>query len=152
MKINIIAIGKIKEKFISDAISEYTKRLSKYAEIALVELPECNSAKSVAEQQEFESSALLKKAKGFVILTEVDAREMTSPEFASYLNKKTVDGVSEFSILIGGSHGHSAELKKSADLQLSFSKMTFPHQLFRVLVLEQVYRAMTILANTPYHK
>lgn len=152
MKVNVIAIGKIKEKYISDAIAEYAKRMSRYADFKVIELPDAPQGKSPEEQKRIESEELLSKAKGFVIALDPRGKELTSEDFANLIQTKCTDGISEFSLLIGGSHGHTDELRAKADFVLSFGKPTFPHQLFRVMTCEQVYRAMTIIAGTPYHK
>ena len=152
MKINVIAIGKIKEKYLTDAILEYSKRMSRYADFKVIELPDAPSGKSPEEQRKIESEALLAKAKGFIIALDFRGKEFSSEDFAHLIETKCSEGYSEFSFLIGGSHGHTDELRSRADLLLSFGKMTFPHQLFRVMVCEQIYRAMTIINGTPYHK
>lgn len=152
MKINVIAIGKIKEKYFSDAIAEYVKRCSRYADVKVVELPDAPPSKSAEEQKRIESELLLSKAKGYVVAMDMRGKQLSSEEFANLIKTKCSDGESEFSFLIGGSHGHTDELRAKADMIISFSKATFPHQLFRVLLCEQVYRALSINAGTPYHK
>ena len=152
MKINVFAIGKIKEKYFVDAIAEYSKRLSRYADFKVVELPDAPPAKTADEQRKFESDELLAKAKGFVIALDPRGKELSSEDFATLLSTKCTEGHSEFSLLIGGSHGHTDDLRAKADLVLSFGKPTFPHQLFRVMTCEQIYRALTIINGTPYHK
>ncbi len=152
MKINIVAIGKIKEKYFSDAIAEYVKRCSRYADVKVIELPDAPPSKSAEEQKYIESNLLLSKAKGYVIAMDMRGKQLTSEGFADLIKTKCADGVSEFSFLIGGSHGHTDELRAKADMILSFSQGTFPHQLFRVMLCEQVYRALSINAGTPYHK
>ena len=152
MKISVVAIGKIKEKYISDAIAEYAKRMSRYSDFKVIELPDAPQGKSPEEQKRIESEELMAKAKGFVIALDPRGKELSSEDFASLIQTKCNDGVSEFSLLIGGSHGHTDELRTKADMVLSFGKMTFPHQLFRVMTCEQVYRAFTIINGTPYHK
>ncbi len=152
MKINVIAIGKIKEKYFVDAISEYQKRLTKYADFKIIELPDAPPQKSVEEQKQIESASLLSKAKGFVVAMDLRGKQLSSEQLGECIDKLKVDGVSEISFLIGGSHGHTDELRAKANLLLSFGKATFPHQLFRVMLSEQIYRALTINAGTPYHK
>ena len=152
MKINIIAIGKIKEKYFTDAINEYIKRCSRFAEVKIIELPDAPPSKSPDEQRKIESEQLLSKAKGFVIATDMRGKQLSSEGLADFIKSKCLDGESEFSFLIGGSHGHTDDLRKKADLLLSFSLGTFPHQLFRVMLCEQVYRTLSIINNTPYHK
>lgn len=152
MKINVIAIGKIKEKYFSDAIAEYLKRASRFAEVKVIELPDAPQGKTPSEQQRIESEQLLSKAKGFVVAMDFRSKEFSSEALADLIKTKCSDGESEFSFLIGGSHGHTDELRSKANLVLSFGKPTFPHQLFRVMLCEQIYRALTINANLPYHK
>lgn len=152
MKINVIAIGKIKEKYLVDAIAEYSKRMSRYADFNVVELPDAPQGKTADEQKKIESDALLAKAKGFIVALDFRGKEMSSEDFAHFFKTKCTEGISEFSFLIGGSHGHTDELRQKADMLISFGKMTFPHQLFRVMLAEQIYRAFCINAGTPYHK
>lgn len=152
MKINIIAIGKIKEKYFSDAIAEYVKRASRYADVKVVELADAPPSKTSEEQRKIESDLLLCKAKGFVVAMDMRGKELSSEGLAELIKSKCTLGESEFSFLIGGSHGHTEELRQSADMLLSFGKNTFPHQLFRVMLSEQIYRALCINAGTPYHK
>ena len=152
MKINVIAIGKIKEKYLSDAIAEYAKRMSRYADFKVIELPDAPQGKTAEEQKKIESDALLSKAKGYIVALDPRGKELGSDDFAELIKTKCTEGQSEFSFLIGGSHGHTDELRAQADLVLSFGKPTFPHQLFRVMTCEQIYRAFTIINGTPYHK
>lgn len=152
MKINIIAIGKIKEKYFADAINEYVKRASRYADVKVVELADAPPSKSPEEQRKIESDLLLGKAKGYIVAMDMRGKELSSEGLAELIKSKCTLGESEFSFLIGGSHGHTEELRQKADMLLSFGKNTFPHQLFRVMLSEQIYRALCINAGTPYHK
>ncbi len=152
MKINVVAIGKIKEKYFQDAIGEYLKRSSRYADVKVIELSDAPPSKSAMEQQRIESESLLSKTKGFTIAMDSRGKQLSSEELAKLIDIKCADGVGEFSFLIGGSHGHTDELRDRADMMISFGKNTFPHQLFRVMLLEQIYRALSINAGTPYHK
>lgn len=152
MKINIVAIGKIKEKFFADAIEEYVKRCSRYGDVRIVELPEAPQGKSPDEQRRIESAQLLDKAKGYIVLTDARGEQLSSEGLAAFIADKAVDGVKEISFLIGGSFGHTDELRRRADMMISFGKITYPHQLFRVVLTEQIYRAFTINAGTKYHK
>lgn len=152
MKINVVAIGKIKEKYFADAIAEYVKRAGRYAEVNVVELADAPPSKTADEQRKIESDALLSKAKGFVIAMDMRGAELSSDALAKLVKDKCAQGESEFSFLIGGSHGHTDELRNRADMIISFGKNTFPHQLFRVMLCEQIYRALSINAGTPYHK
>ena len=152
MKINLIAIGKIKENYIVDGIKEYAKRISRFAEFNLIELPDAPQGKTPDEQADIEGKRLLEKARGTIIILDGKGKNLSSEGLATYLDKKCTEGVGEFSFLIGGSHGHSLATKQKADLLLSFGAMTFPHQLFRLMLTEQIYRALTINAGLPYHK
>lgn len=152
MKINLISIGKIKENYIVDGIKEYAKRISRFAEFNLIELPDAPQGKTPDEQADIEGKRLLEKAKGTIIILDGKGKNLSSEGLATYLDKKCTEGVGEFSFLIGGSHGHSLATKQKADLLLSFGAMTFPHQLFRLMLTEQIYRALTINAGLPYHK
>lgn len=159
MKITIISVGKIKEKFFSDAIDEYKKRLSKFCiineEVIKDERADDNFSDKEIEQVKIkEGDKILKKIKSdsFVIAMCIEGKQLTSPELANKIMRLTVEGISEITFIIGGSNGLSKEVIKNADMKLSFSKMTFPHQLFKVLLLEQVYRAFKINSNESYHK
>ena len=152
MKINIIAIGKIKENYIVDGIKEYVKRISRFAEFNLIELPDAPQGKTPDEQADIEGKRLLEKAKGTIIILDGKGKNLSSEGLATYLDKKCTEGVGEFSFLIGGSHGHSLATKQKADLLLSFGAMTFPHQLFRLMLTEQIYRSLSIINKLPYHK
>lgn len=145
MKVNIIAVGKLKEKFWTDAITEYQKRISRYAEFKTTELPE---GKSLIE----EGKEIIKKLAGYVIVADIGGKLVSSTEFAQIFNEQMVKGKSEFSIVIGSSEGLSEEVKAYADLLVSFGKVTYPHQLMRVIMAEQVYRAVAINNNLTYHK
>lgn len=152
IKINVIAVGKIKEKFFADAVCEYEKRIRRFADFKITEIADAPPSKSASEQKSVESGRLLEKAKGFVIAMDGGGKELSSVQLASLIDEKCTEGVSEISFLIGGSYGHSDELLKRADAVLSFGKLTYPHQLFRVMLCEQIYRALTINAGTPYNK
>ncbi len=145
MKINIIAVGKLKEKYWVDAIREYSKRLSRFAEIAVVEIPE---GRNLSE----EGKNILKKSSGYVIVTDIEGKALSSIEIADVISNNLNRGISEFSIIIGSSEGLSAEVKNAADIRVSFGKITYPHQLMRVIIFEQVYRAFTIINRLTYHK
>lgn len=152
MKINLIAIGKIKENYIVDGIKEYAKRISRFAEFNLIELPDAPQGKTPDEQADIEGKRLLEKAKGTIVILDGKGKNLSSEGLATYLDKKCTEGVGEFSFLIGGSHGHSLATKQKADLLLSFGAMTFPHQLFRLMLTEQIYRSLSIINKLPYHK
>ena len=152
MKINIIAIGKLKERYFSDAVDEYIKRCSRYGDVRVVELLDAPPSKSEGEQKRIESASLLDKAKGYIVVMDDRGEQITSEGLASLIKTKGVEGTKEISFLIGGSHGHTDELRARADKIISFGKITLPHQLFRVILSEQIYRALTINAGTPYNK
>ncbi|MGN1235388.1 MAG: 23S rRNA (pseudouridine(1915)-N(3))-methyltransferase RlmH [Christensenellaceae bacterium] len=143
-KIRFVVVGKIKESFYREAIEEYAKRLSRFAELKIVEVEECKTLK--------EEAALLRRAlKGTVIALAVEGKKVSSESFASLIRTQTDQG-REISFLIGSSHGLDEQLKREADQRISFSDMTFPHQLMRVILIEQVYRAFMINAGSEYHK
>ncbi len=151
MKINIIATGKLKERYFSDAVNEYVKRCSRFGDVRVTELPDAPQGKT-AEQSRIESVQLLDKAKGYIIAMDGRGEQITSEELASLISARGLDGTKEISFLIGGSHGHTDELRARADKLISFGRITLPHQLFRVVLAEQIYRALTIIAGTPYNK
>ena len=152
MKINIIATGKLKERYFSDAVNEYVKRCSRFGDVRVTELPDAPQGKTAAEQSRIESVQLLDKAKGYIIAMDGRGEQITSEELASLIIARGLDGTKEISFLIGGSHGHTDELRARADKLISFGRITLPHQLFRVVLAEQIYRALTIIAGTPYNK
>lgn len=152
MEINIIATGKLKERYFSDAVNEYVKRCSRFGDVRVTELPDAPQGKTAAEQSRIESVQLLDKAKGYIIAMDGRGEQITSEELASLISARGLDGTKEISFLIGGSHGHTDELRARADKLISFGRITLPHQLFRVVLAEQIYRALTIIAGTPYNK
>lgn len=152
MKINIIAVGKIKESYLEDAINEYKKRISRFADFKVIEVQEAPQSKSAKEQQIIESKALYDKATGFIIALDPKGKKLSSEGLAEFVSTKCTEGKSEYSFLIGGSYGLSDEIKDKVDYKLSFSDLTFPHQLFRAMLSEQIYRMLTIINNVPYHK
>ncbi len=150
--IKIITVGSIKEKYLKDAIDEYLKRLKKYTNIELIEVKDEGLVEETkAIQLESEKINKYISPKDYIITLEIEGKEYTSTEFAEKLNQIQIE-TSNIVFIIGGSYGLSSELKQKSNLHLSFSKMTFPHQLFRVLLLEQIYRAFKILNNESYHK
>ena len=152
MKINIVAVGKIKEKYLVDGIQEYTKRLSAYATVNIIEIPEETSVLNIENKSEREGVKLLEKAKGFLIGLDSKGLQLNSVELSNLIHSNMVNGISEMTFIIGGSNGLSSDVRKRCDILLSFGKMTFPHQLFRLMLTEQIYRAYTIINKTPYHK
>ena len=143
--IKIICVGKIKESFYRDAILEYVKRLSKYHKVMIIEVNDSNMKE--------EKDLILKKIdnKDYIVTMEIEGKQFSSLEFAEMIDK-TLISYANITFIIGGSDGLDDEVKKLSDLKLSFSKMTFPHQLFRVVLLEQIYRGFKILHNESYHK
>ncbi len=159
MNITIYCVGKIKESYFKDAISEYTKRLGRYCKLSIVEVadektPDGASAALEAQIKEKEGESLLAKIKenANVIALAIDGKKMDSPGLASHIQKLTTYGKSDIAFVIGGSLGLSKQVLSRADEKLSFSDFTFPHQLMRVILLEQIYRACRIMAKEPYHK
>lgn len=152
MKINLICVGKIKEPYLRDAVNEYIKRLKPWCMLNVIEINEGNFNKSDIEIKEIEGKQIKTKIKGYIIATAIDGVQKNSLEFAKEIEKLQISGKNEISIIIGGSTGLSEEILEDADEKISFSKMTFPHQLFRVMMLEQIYRALSILNNSAYHK
>ena len=157
MKIKIIAVGKIKEKYLKEAIDEYKKRLLKFYSLNIVEVQESvakveNDA-NIKMSLDVEGKEILKNIKNeYVIVLDIKGKEFSTIEFEEELKSIKLKGQSDIAFIIGSSYGLSDEVKKCASLKLSFSKMTFPHQLFRVILLEQLYRAFKIENNEPYHK
>lgn len=151
MKINIVAVGKIKEKFFTDAINEYKKRLSKFCELNIIEVPEKSFETSIDKKIADESELLLTACKGKIILLDRQGIAISSPELANIIEKDS-QTASTISFVIGGSNGVSEKLKKLSNHIISFGKITFPHQLFRVVLTEQIYRAFCINNGMPYHK
>lgn len=145
MKINLVAVGKLKEAYWTDAIKEYTKRIKRYADIYIIELAE---GKNLLE----EGKEIIKKLVGYVIVTDIGGKLISSTDFADLFATQMVRGNSEFTIVIGSSEGLCEEVKSKADILISFGKVTYPHQLMRVIVSEQIYRAITINNNLTYHK
>lgn len=159
MKITIISVGKIKEKFFTDAIKEYTKRLSKYCKLAEEVILDERADESFSQMEIMqvklkEGIKILNKVKPstYLFVLEINGQQLQSEELAQKINALGIDGNSDLTFVIGGSNGLSDEVLNRADFKLSFSKMTFPHQLFKVILLEQIYRAFKINAGEIYHK
>ncbi len=159
MKITILCVGKIKEQFYTDAVAEYLKRLSRYCSLELIEVADektPDKASEAVENQikEKEAKRILQRLKedAFVCTLEIAGKQMDSVQLANWIQDCAVSGKSNIVFIIGGSLGlHSSVLERS-NMALSFSKMTFPHQLMRVILCEQIYRAYRIINNEPYHK
>lgn len=159
MKITLITVGKIKEKYLKDAIAEYSKRLSRYCKLEIVEVADEKTPDNASDTVEDairdkEGERILKYVKedAYVITLEIAGKMLTSEEMAEKIEKLGVQGTSYIIFIIGGSIGLGKEILKRSDYALSFSKMTFPHQLMRVILLEQIYRSYRIINHEPYHK
>lgn len=150
--IKIITVGQIKEKYLQAAINEYKKRLSKYTNIEVIEVKDEGLVEEVkAIKLEAEKIKKHINDRDYIVTLEIEGKQMTSVEFANKIDNILIEN-SNIDFIIGGSYGLSDEIKNMSRLHLSFSKMTFPHQLFRVLLLEQIYRAYKINNNESYHK
>jgi len=159
MKITILCVGKVKEKFYREAIAEFSKRLSRYCKLEIVEVTDEKTAESASETEirivkEKEGERLLKNIKddAYVICLCIDGKQLDSEELSAKMENLGVQGISHMYFVIGGSLGLADAVINRADYKLSFSKMTFPHQLMRVILLEQIYRAYRIMNHEPYHK
>ena len=159
MKIKIIALGKIKEKFYTAAAEEYVKRLSRYCRLEIVELADEKTKENASEHE----NELVKAKEGerilaairddmYVNVLAIDGKMLDSVEFSKKIEQLGVMGISNIAFIIGGSLGLDKRVIDRADYRLSFSKMTFPHQLMRVILLEQIYRGYRIMKGEPYHK
>ena len=159
MKITIITVGKIKEKYLKDAIAEYSKRLSKYCKLEIVEVTDEKTPDNASETMEDairskEAERILRYVKedAYIITLEIQGKQLTSEKMAEKIERLGVMGTSHIIFIIGGSIGLGKEVLEQSDYALSFSKMTFPHQLMRVILLEQIYRSYRIINREPYHK
>ena len=157
MKITIVCVGKIKEKFYVDAIAEYSKRLGRYCSLSVVEVKDEKTKEQdteIAMIKEREGERILKNIRedGYVIALAIDGKLLDSVELSQKIEKLGLGGTSHIYFVIGGSLGLSDSVLRKADYQLSFSRMTFPHQLMRVVLLEQIYRSYRIMNHEPYHK
>ena len=150
--IKIITIGQLKEKYLKEAVEEYTKRIKKYSNIELIELKDeglVEEAKAI--RLEGEKIKKYISDRDYVVTLEIEGKQVSSTEFADKINNMLIES-SNIVFIIGGSYGLSDEIKQISKFHLSFSKMTFPHQLFRVILLEQIYRSFKIINNESYHK
>ena len=159
MKITLITVGKIKETYLKDGIAEYSKRLSRYCKLEIIEVADEKTPDQASETMEEqirdkEGERILKYLKDdmYVITLEIDGKQLSSEELADKMAALGLQGKSHIAFVIGGSIGLGREVLKRSDYALSFSKMTFPHQLMRVILLEQVYRGYRIINGEPYHK
>ena len=156
IKINVVAVGKVKERYFADGIEEYKKRISRFADFKIIEVAEENRKATcdgvIESVKEKEEQNVLPHLKGYVIATAIEGKKISSEKLAEILERLPTAGNGEITFVIGGSYGLSDSVKKRADLLISFSDMTFPHTLFRLLLTEQIYRACCINSGVSYHK
>ena len=159
MRSTLVTVGKIKEKYLEQAIAEYSKRLSRYCRLEIIQVADEKTpegASSAVEEQikEKEGERILSQIRegAYVIALAIDGQMLDSVELSQKISKLGIDGISHIVFVIGGSLGLSSRVLKRADYKLSFSRMTFPHQLMRVILLEQIYRSYRIISGEPYHK
>lgn len=159
MNIDIIVVGKIKEKYLNDGIKEYTKRLSRYCSLNFIEVDDEKAPENLSERdmeiiKDKEGERILSKVQSnsYIIPLVIEGKNISSEDMAEKMSNLMVDGYSHLTFVIGGSLGLSDEVIKRSNFKLSFSKMTFPHQLMRLILLEQIYRSFRIIRNQPYHK
>lgn len=159
MKITLVTVGKIKEKFFEDAIKEYSKRLSRYCKLEILQVADEKTPEGASEavelqikEKEGQRILSLIRDDAYVIALAIEGKMLDSEELAERIEKLGVSGISQIVFVIGGSLGLSAQVMKRADYALSFSRMTFPHQLMRVVLLEQIYRSYRIMNHQPYYK
>ncbi len=156
IKVNIVAVGKVKEKYFADGIAEYSKRLSKYCDFTITEIAEENYTKVdeglIDTIKEKEGAKILPHLKGYVFAMAIEGKGVPSNKLAEKIKSLSSSGTGVFTFVIGGSYGLADEVKNKANELLSFSQMTFPHTLFRLMLTEQIYRAFAINNGSAYHK
>lgn len=159
MKITLITVGKIKEKYLKEAVSEYTKRLGKYCRLEIIEVADEKTTEhakdgldELVRAKEADRIIRYIRSDAFVITLEISGKQLSSEELAEKIEELGVQGKSHITFIIGGSIGLGKEVLEKSDFALSFSRMTFPHQLMRVVLLEQIYRSFRIINGEPYHK
>ena len=155
MNIKIVCVGKIKESYFRDAIKEYEKRLSRFCKFEIIEVNEeliDPNLKNLDMVKEKEGERILQKAQGYLIALAINGNNISSEEHAKKINELSIRGVSSITYIIGGSYGLGKNVLQKVDYSLSFGKLTYPHQLMRVVLTEQIYRAYTILEGSSYHK
>ena len=159
MRISLVCVGKIKEKYYTDAIAEYSKRLSRYCKLDIVELADEKTPDNASDAEnekikDKEGKRILTALRegSYVVALAIDGKMPDSVELSEMIDGWGIKGISDITFIIGGSLGLSREVLARADYKLSFSRMTFPHQLMRVILLEQIYRAYRIMKGEPYHK
>ncbi len=159
IKITIIAIGKVREEWIKNGIAEYQKRLSKFCKFEIIEVteeqaPETLSPQEIINIKNAEGEKIISKIRNdaYKIALVIEGKQLTSPQLAEHISLQAVSGTSEIAFIIGGSNGLSDEVINQANLHLSFGKFTYPHQLMRLILTEQIYRVFKIINREPYHK
>ncbi|MDS3796407.1 23S rRNA (pseudouridine(1915)-N(3))-methyltransferase RlmH [Streptococcus pneumoniae] len=159
MKIKVVTVGKLKEKYLKDGIAEYSKRISRFAKFEMIELSDEKTPDKASESEnqkilEIEGQRILSKIadRDFVILLAIEGKTFFSEEFSKQLEETSIKGFSTLTFIIGGSLGLSSSVKNRANLSISFGRLTLPHQLMRLVLVEQIYRAFTIQQGFPYHK
>ncbi len=156
MNINIVCVGKIKESFYREAVDEYAKRLGRFCKFSVIEVAEEMLSGEADKQIELvkikEGKRILEKCKGMIIALDLRGKQLSSEEFAHTIESNMTGGVSQISFVIGGSYGLSSEVLDQAKMSICFGKMTYPHQLMRVILAEQIYRAFMINEGSVYHK
>lgn len=159
MKIKVVTVGKLKEKYLKDGIAEYSKRISRFAKFEMIELSDEKTPDKASESEnqkilEIEGQRILSKIadRDFVIVLAIEGKTFFSEEFSKQLEKTSIKGFSTLTFIIGGSLGLSSSVKNRANLSVSFGRLTLPHQLMRLVLVEQIYRAFTIQQGFPYHK
>ncbi len=159
MKIKLVTVGKLKEKYLKDGIAEYSKRISRFAAVEMIELadektPDRASYSENEKILDLEGNRILSKIgdREFVVVLAIEGKTLSSEEFSKQLEQASINGYSTLTFVIGGSLGLSPQVKNRANLSLSFGRLTLPHQLMRLVLVEQIYRAFTIQQGSPYHK
>ena len=159
MKIKIVTVGKLKEKYLRDGIAEYSKRISRFATIEMLELADEKTPDRASDSENekilnLEGNRILTKIgdREFVVVLAIEGKTLSSEEFSKQLEQASINGYSTLTFVIGGSLGLSPQVKNRANLSLSFGRLTLPHQLMRLVLVEQIYRAFTIQQGSPYHK
>ena len=159
MKIKIVTVGKLKEKYLKDGIAEYTKRISRFAKLEMIELTDEKTPDKASELEnqkilETEGERILSKVgeRDFVVVLAIEGKIFSSEEFSKQLEQASIKGYSTLTFIIGGSLGLAPVVKNRANLSVSFGRLTLPHQLMRLVLVEQIYRAFTIQQGSPYHK
>ena len=159
MKIKVVTVGKLKEKYLKDGIAEYSKRISRFAKLEMIELADEKTPDRASESEnqkilEIEGQRILSKVgdRDFVIVLAIEGKTFSSEEFSKQLAEASIKGFSTLTFIIGGSLGLAQDVKNRANLSVSFGLLTLPHQLMRLVLVEQIYRAFTIQQGSPYHK